>query len=355
MSKPGCSTAKMNSGGDAPKAVRRLDEKLAEAQWPEAEIMDDIVIGPRDCLVAAMGFEERALAVLERACEASQNFHLALVSYLPRVTENREEEFRALVRARGLSAQWFQYDRRRPAGMGRILAEHASAFDRVVIDVSGMSRLLIVQIIVAMEEKGKVCEVFYSEAAIYPPTQEQYRNAVSDAHRPAFISSGIIEVVSSPELSSVAMLGSPIRLVSFLSFDCNQLRNLVQEIQPTHNDVVCGVPPRADMLWRRDALVEMNEATVGMLRRAESHEACTFDYRVSLKLILRVYGNHSVFDRLVIAPTGSKMQALAVGIIRSLLKDVQIVYPTPRRFLDPRHYTVGVRRIVRVPVACWEA
>ena len=183
-----------------------------------------------------------------------------------------------------------------------------------------MSRLLIVQTIVAMGEMGKTCEVLYSEAAVYPPTREEYTAArVSGARSPAFISSGVFEVVSSPELSSVAMLGSPIRLIAFLSFDSSQLRNLVQEIQPTHNDVVCGLPPHADMAWRRDALIETNEATVKMLRRAERHEACTFDYRWALRLILAVYGNHSVFDRIVIAPTGSKMQALAVGIIRSLL------------------------------------
>ena len=344
----------MSSGDGAPEAVRRLDEKLAVTQWPVAEAVDDIVIGPRDCLVAAMGFEERALAVLQRACRDSEGFDLALVSYLPTVAENREEEFRELMESHGLSAKWFEYDRQRPAGMGRILAEYASGFERVFIDISGMSRLLIVQTVVAMGEMGKACEVLYSEAAVYPPTREEYTAAsVSGVHSPSFISSGVFEVVSSPELSSVAMLGSPIRLISFLSFDSSQLRNLVQEIQPTHNDVVCGLPPRADMAWRRDAVIEMNEATVTMLRRAESHEACTFDYRVSLKLILAVYGNHSVFDRIVIAPTGSKMQALAVGIIRSLLKDVQIVYPTPRRFLDPRHYTEGVRRVVRIPLTCW--
>ena len=344
----------MSSGGGGPVVVRRLDETLAATLWPEAKVVDDIVIGPRDCLVVAMGFEERALAVLQRACRYSEGFHLGLVSYLPTVAENREQECRELVESHGLSAEWFEYDRQRPAGMGRILAEYASGFEKVFIDISGMSRLLIVQTIVAMGEMGKTCEVLYSEAAVYPPTRAEYTAArVSSARSPAFISSGVLEVVSSPELSSVGMLGSPIRLISFLSFDSSQLRNLVQEIQPTHNDVVCGLPPHADMAWRRDALIETNEATVKMLRRAESHEVCTFDYRMSLKLILAVYGNHSVFDRIVIAPTGSKMQALAVGVIRSMLKDVQIVYPTPRRFLDPRHYTDGVRQIVRIPMTCW--
>lgn len=344
----------MSSGGGGPEAVRRLDETLAATLWPEAEVADDIVIGPSDCLVAAMGFEERALAVLQRSCRDSEGFHLALVSYLPTVAENREEEFRELVESHGLSAKWFEYDRERPAGMGRILAEYASGFERVFIDISGMSRLLIVQIVVAMGEMGKTCEILYSEAAVYPPTREEFTAArVGGARSPAFISSGVFEVVSSPELSSVAMLGSPIRLISFLSFDSSQLRNLVQEIQPTHNDVVCGLPPRADMAWRRNALIETNEATMKMLRRAEKHDACTFDYAVSLRLILAVYSEHSVFDRMVIAPTGSKMQALAVGIIRSLLKDVQIVYPTPRRFLDPGHYTKGVRRVVRIPLECW--
>jgi hypothetical protein len=39
------------------------------------------------------------------------------------------------------------------------------------------------------------------------------------------------------------------------------------------------------------------------------------------------------------------MQAVAVGILRAYLDDVQIVYPTPQDFLKPERYTSGVSKM----------
>lgn len=336
--------------------VRRLDEELGLMPWPEVEPVEDIVIGPADCLVTAMGFEDRAVAGIERACEGSRGFHVGLVRYLPEMEENRDRQFLEVSRAHGLHVRQFTYDRKRPAGMGLEVADYAASFDKVYVDISGMSRLLIVQTLVALIERGKECEIVYSEAEVYPPLEREYDEAhVPGVAMPSFVSSGIFEVASSPELSSVAMLGSPIRLISFLSFDPSQLSNLVQEIQPTHNNVVKGRSPRLEMAWRTEAVDRLNATTVTTLQGVKVHEACTFDYRQTLKMIVELYGMYSAFDRIVIAPTGSKMQAVAIGIVRGVLADLQIVYPTPREFLEPSRYTEGVKQVFRVPVRCLSA
>ena len=329
----------------------RPDEQLALMDWPELESIDQIILGSRDCYVAAMGFEARALAGLERACEASGEFHVALVRYLPKIDENREMAFLALSEARGRDVREFDYDRECPAGMGSLLADYASKFDKVYVDISGMSRFLIVQIIVALVQNQTEFYILYAEAKFYPPTESDYEEArKGDSPSPSFISSGIFEIVSSPELSSVSMLGSAIRLISFPSFDPSQLSNLVQEVQPTYNNVVRGKSPRVAMAWRTGAIDQMNHSTVKMLQRVEVHEASTFDYRVTLKLILDLYKRYSAFDRIVIAPTGSKMQSVAIGILRGVLEDLQIVYPTPLQFLNPGHHTEGVREIFQLRV-----
>ena len=341
----------MMGGNELPGMVRTLDEQLALFEWPEAKRVEEIAIGPGDCLVAAMGFEDRAMAGLERVSGGSGQFSVAMVRYLPEVAENRERQFLDLTETHSLDVRQFEYNRERPAGMGLVLGDYAAGYDRVYVDVSGMSRLLIVQMLVALAEREKDCVILYSEADVYPPLKEEFEESREDGGTsPPFISSGVLEVVSSPELSSVAMLGSPIRLVSFLSFDPSQLSNLVQEIQPTHNNVVRGRSPHAEMAWRTNAVEQMNEPTVNMLQRVKIHEACTFDYRMTLDLIVDLYKQHSAFDRIVVAPTGSKMQAVAIGIVRGVLTDLQIVYPTPRQFLDPGRYTVGVRDVFQLPL-----
>ena len=148
-------------GKDIPGAILRLDEELALMDWPAVTPAGAVTIGPEDCFLAAMGFEERALSGLKRACEVSRKFHVGVVKYLPTIDENRERECLELCKAHGLDIRQFEYDREHPAGMGQWLADYAEGFDDVYVDISGMSRLLIVQTVVALvqRKKGIQCSV----------------------------------------------------------------------------------------------------------------------------------------------------------------------------------------------------
>ena len=331
---------------DVPSVPLRLDEQLSLISWSALLPINEFSLGENDCIVVGTGFEARALAGLKRACQVSADFNVVLVRYLPKVEENQGLESIAYCKQHGLNFQEFSYDRERPSGMGVVLAEYVERFDRVFVDISGMSRLLIVQTIVALVRRKKEFNVLYTEATVYPPLEREYRETDrANGSNPSFISSGIFEVVSTPELSSVSMLGGAIRLVSFPTFDYMQLSNLVQEIQPTHNDVIHGVPPSKEMTWRTFAIDQLNKPIIRGLQRVTIHRASTLDYRDTLNLILSLYKRFSVFDRIVIAPTGSKMQSVAIGILRGILTDLQIVYPTPLKFVDPERYTEGVRQI----------
>ncbi len=72
--------------------------------------------------------------------------------------------------------------------------------------------------------------------------------------------------------------------------------------------------------------------------------ACPLYYEETLEHLLRIYDKYNYLERIFIAPTGSKMQTVAVGIFRTFMNDVQIVYPTPRKF-SSKKYTVGVKNI----------
>ncbi len=327
----------------------RKDEELASFDWPTVESVDELLLGSKDCFVAGIGFEDRALAGLHLACEVSNQFGVVGLHYLPEVEENREAEFSEVCRANRLEVENFTYDRENPSGIGLTVGEHTSRFERVYLDISGMSRLLIVQLLAELIRRRNTVCLIYTEAEVYPPLEHEFDGSHQDgAASPSYLSSGIFEIVSSPELSSVSMLGSAIRLISFPSFDPSQLSNLVQEVQPTHNDVINGVPPYEELAWRTSAIQKLNSSTVNGLKRARCHNVSTFDYRETLGLLLGIYDKYAAFDRLVVAPTGSKMQAVAVGIMRGVLEDVQIVYPTPLQFLEPSRYTEGVKKICRV-------
>lgn len=328
--------------------ILRLDERLRDAAWPGLRKTDVPNIGPRDCLIVCAGFEERATEVLRRLVAGRHaKFHVGLVKYQPYVLDNRLDELRAAAQNGGVRCTELLYDRSVPEGMGETVAHFAEQHDRVFVDVSGMSRLLIVQTIVALWNRlPGGFTILYCEPWSYWPSRERYerdRGQTDGRRLIGYLSAGILEIVATPELSSVAMLGEAIRLVAFPSFSPTQLERVVQELQPTYVDFIHGIPPDLGNKWRSQAVRETNIATLEDVRNRTGHSVSTMYYEETLRKLLDIYDRRSAFDKLVISPTGSKMQAVAVGIFRAVLADVQIVYPTPESFTDRREYTRGVR------------
>ena len=100
--------------------------------------------------------------------------------------------------------------------MGEELQRFTQQFDRVFIDISGMSRLLIVQTLVALISKqSQPITIIYGEAEEYPPSKDEFEQDNNEDNAkpgPSYLSAGIFEITATPELSSVSMLGEAIRL-----------------------------------------------------------------------------------------------------------------------------------------------
>lgn len=330
------------------KKVMTAAEHLQTIDWPILREADVPGIEAGDCLLVCAGFEDRAVEALCRVRESGRgNFSLGVVKYSPPYQQNKLENILEIGRSARLKTTEFPYDRKNPAGTGERLADFARAFNRVYVDISGMSRLLIVQVLVALLATEAPVTIVYGEAESYPPSRDQFDSDRKDHTGlvPGYLSSGIFEIAATPELASVSMPGEAIRLLAFPSFDPSQLANLLQELQPTYVDLVHGLPPAVENRWRREAIRTLNSWSLEPLRKKNDHEACTRDYRETLRILLEIYRKRSMFDRLVVAPTGSKMQAVAVALFRAVLYDVQVVYPTPQIFTEPDRYTVGTRQL----------
>ena len=231
----------------------RDDERLRLVDWPELAQTESLSVNRKSCLVLAAGFEDRSLTALSTICRSSHEFHVCLIRYLPFLEQNRESQIVTMCRDAGASVEILEYDREQPAGIGADIAQSLESCDEVYIDISAMSTAI---------DCSNDCwshgsSTNYSDSIhrgrylIHQRSRSSWMEFPTEGPAPTFLSSGILEVVSTPELSSVSMMGHPIRLVSFPSFDKTQLSNLVQEIQPTHNDVVHGVPPSGHLSWAK--------------------------------------------------------------------------------------------------------
>jgi hypothetical protein len=168
-----------------------------------------------------------------------------------------------------------------------------------------------------------------------------------------FLSSGIFEVTVVPELSSAAITSSQTRLVAFPSLDADQLTALRVELQPSRFTLIEGIPPSPENAWRTQAVSILNR--LDQIPNAEKVPTSTLDYVETLDCLVKLYAKYGIREHILISPTGSKMQTVAVGLFRAFIEDVQIVYPTPRGFRSPENYTSGVGTLHCLPLEAFAA
>jgi hypothetical protein len=336
--------------------VLRIDEKLRYLAKPCSEKISNIDISD-DCLfITCAGFEDRSVESLKRISAINNNqVHVVIFDYLPFYKQNRLAEMVQTCNVSNMTFNTIIYDRENPAAVyANLNMLLKNEIKKIYIDISGMSRLLIIQLLVScfIEKRSFAgVTIIYTEAREYPPTKEsverQYLDNIEGLSRTAmFISSGVFDVAIVPELASIVMQGQPLRLIMFPSFNCQQLVALQSVIQPHFFTFIHGVPLSEENHWRTDAIKQLNH--IEKITSKEEYDLSTFYYAETLDILLDIYDQHNKEEKIVIAPTGSKMQSVAVGIFRAFMEDVQIVYPTPVSFNDPEKYTLGVQQMYKL-------
>jgi len=338
--------------------VQTPAEWLSTVVKPPLESVAQFKLSSNDTLVVCGGFEERSIGVLQNAAASGTSFNVLLILYEPFVAENRASTIRDLCGRFDLRLEQVAYDRENPTGFGAVLISHLlNREGRIYLDISGMSRLLMVQSLVALRNVPRQfadCFVAYAEAEHYPPTQAEAEAQLAKSDTDPslsilFLSSGVFDVTVVPELSALAPLGEQTRLIAFPSLDAHQLTALRNELQPSRLSVIEGEPPSATNRWRRDIISKINR--LSQIPNIESRITSTLSYEQTLDCLLWLYEANSLRERLIVSPTGSKMQTVAVGILRAIVKDVQIAYPTPLQFCSPANYTVGVGALHQLALA----
>ena len=343
--------------------IERVDDRLRRILAPSLDVVAVPAVGRDDALVLCAGFEDRSIETLRRLVDSGhRGFTVMVFNYFPRLEENRSEEIAGLCEEGDVRTVALSYDREAPGGACEALIEAlTNVTGRVSVDVSAMSRLLIVQTLCAIAKSPRRLEsvsVLYCEAMHYPPSEAEVHDVLAtgghdSVYGAMFVSSGVIEVVIVPELSSVAMHGQPIRLVAFPSFNVSQLSALRGELQPSYMTLIHGMPPLPENRWRPGAIKTLNRTEE--LLNWDERTASTLHYEETLGCLLDIYAEHGAAQRLVVAPTGSKMQAVAVGMFRAFMDDVQIAYPTPRSFSRGKEYTLGVRSLYELRLDAFDA
>jgi len=310
-----------------------------------------LVVERDGVLIACAGFEERALSGV--GCARFENGARAvLVDYLPANPRNRRSDLEAECRQRGaVEVLWLLYDRFDPKVFVPNLELQLAGRTSVIIDISAMSKLAIILCLEACSRQDLSVTLFYTEAAEYGPSQADYEKARAGGSllRPSLhVDTGVHGVLRTSSLSSVAMQGQPNAAIAFMSFNELLTQVLINSVNPGRLLLINGRPPH--LRWREGATAWIHEQLRSewpdddnpLVDGLPARSTSTLDYRETVGVLLDLYWRLATDHRIIIAPTGSKMQAVACYVVHAVHPDVQVEYPTPEGFLDL--YSSGVGR-----------
>jgi len=313
----------------------------------------------RCAFVFAMGFEDRALAFPALAAKSAAVETVIGIKYGQSKGANKEIEAAnmfAAVRKPFLvttysmkSAHEFEYKVR------GLCKTSLRDFSEIVVDISAMSKFLILVLIIVLLQEKKRVRIVFASAKEYAPTKAEYEKVVSQVGEQltAFAgqpSSGISAIQRSVCISSTRMQGQPVCAVAFTSFNEELIRHSVGTLNPHRLILINGIPPNPSLFWRalatqnihRKLIDEYSEdnsisSATGLLERSVS----TLDYRETLTELLRIRALFGTYERIIYFATGSKMQTVALALLKMAFNDVHIEYPTPDSYYF-QEYSKGV-------------
>ena len=320
---------------------------------PQLHSTASLALRRGELFVCAGGFEERVLAfpgIMEPA--AAPKSKAIILGYSPHEKENKLAQISDLLSARGCDPTCMSYNRHDPGSFDSAFRTNLTDLgaESVCLDVSGMSRLAILIIMDVVREMNLPLRVVYAEAREYAPSKVDFdkAKAAGSQHLPtSFIHTGVYDVLHVARLSSIRMQNHATLLIAFDSFNEALCQALVNVINPARFVLINGRPPRNELGWREAATAHVHQ----QLRREWSIEddndqstkvTSTLWYQETYQLLVKLYWKFSDRHRIILAPTGSKMQTIGCYLLRAVHDDVHMEYPTVQGFFADK-YSTGVR------------
>lgn len=304
--------------------------------------------------LSAIGFEDRSLSVLNEAIESRCNFDKVIaIEYEPHNRNNRKSDYHDKLNQLCIPAEdriclvYNRYDPESFVGSFRHVVKNLDRGMTLIVDISAMSKFLIVVLLQELREINERLEIVYAEAKTYHPTKKEYQIKKNEltSETPVFLTTDVYTIVTTNSLSSFIMQGYPLLIIAFPTFNNKEVVAILNEIMPQKLISLVGKPHRKSDLWRIGAVQYINKMIEDHISYEEK-EVSTFDYIETIKCLEEIYIEYGDTHRIIIAPTGSKLQSIAVFLFKQMHPDVQIIYPVTKEFAE--EYTKGYRALWRI-------
>ncbi len=331
-----------------------MNELIISTFFPKIKSFDIPLIPEDSIYIGTAGFEDRCFAFLEESNKNNLKFKTIIgIKYEPFDEKNRVDEFEkiAINATKGNKLDWMVYDRHNPEDFSisiNKIKKLINLTENVVVDISGMSKFLIVILLYGLKDYLGNIHIIYCEAKIYFPQQKDYKSLKEKLpeETPSFLTTNVYKIVTTTELSSISMQGYPILIIAFPTFNYKEMYALLNEITPQYLFKIDGIPREKHNQWRLEAIRWINKKIYSDFVpkiRIDEKESSTFDYIQTIEVLNDIYKNYKYTHKCIIAPTGSKLQTLGVLFFKQMFPEIQLVYPVTAKFSE--EYTKGCKNI----------
>ena len=328
----------------------QLSDVLHKFGEPETFDASEIVNEETAALfLCTLGFEPRCLTVPAELASAGYRATRAIYfEYNTNIEDNAMNRPQLLQHLRAIAADVLPPINVDDLEFSRHLRDLLSSLNRdqsgkdplVFIDISVAANRLLMKCVKVLLESNIRLRFFYSEAAIYHPTHDEYLSIINrdDGDDGTLgLERGVSSVPPSEEHPGYHIDQLPDCVLMLPSFNRERAWTVIREVDPAlrispAEQVVwlLGVPHLPDDHWRLDAMRSINQVAP----EAPQYKVSTFDYRESLRTLETIYQERDGQYKFTLSPMGSKMQAVGAALFCYLHPDVRV------RFCIPNAYNV---------------
>jgi hypothetical protein len=297
--------------------------------------------------IGAIGFEDRAFGFLIDAnlCGKKLN-HCVAIDYKPAQIGNDKSKFMKFARNIFEEITLVEYDRFCPEEFASALQTVTSicqSASYVILDISAMSKMLIVILLFGLKDVNLPVSVIYAPAKLYHPTEECFKAAKVQVTQessdiPYFLTTDVYTVVTTTALSSITMQGAPLAIIAFPNFNYLEIAALLNETSAQKLFLIESVNNVKQDSWRLDAIRWVNRSLKAYLTPI-TYEVDALDINSTILQLDKLYSEWHLTHKLALSPTGGKLQAVATFCLKIMHPDIHIVYPAVKQFQEL--YTEG--------------
>lgn len=291
-------------------------------------------------LIISEGFETRSLKWIAMQSEDILFSHAIICKYNPAKKNRFEEMYKAVSIRTATEPVVLQYNRFEPTpfelSLENALIQILPHTQEIFLDISVMSKMLILIIFHLLSSYPYKLRVVYSEPTTWSPSKEEFLAKKPLLKQGSFISLsslGVYNVVRTPGLSSIVMQDSPSILIAFTSTNGQLVNALANELNPSLTCLINAKNYREP--WREQAAIDIQETLISGFPMYSDGIHCfeLLDYQTVFEFLADVYRTNCYSKRIILSPTGGKMHAVACALIKNCCPDIHIEYPTPESYL----------------------